>query len=283
MVVKLDLHVHTLSRGVVFIDAPGLKRAIMARGLDGVAVTNFFDIEHALWLQAKLPEHKIIVGQEVWTSDGHVIGLGITRRVRDLQPARKTVEEIHAQGGVAVAVHPFMMHGLGDKAIEAGVDAIEVYNGLLGRLMIFNMRADFWAKQHRLPRLSSGDTSSAKYVGWNQTHVKVDSPQGILEAICQGKTSLVRRALPLPWIFAAKNILGFSHVKPWPVHAAPCLVCGEAWIVRLQQQERACMACGVVERSHLACCRGHYYCVPCLVAIGHRRALELRQQEYLSS
>ncbi|MBF0330983.1 MAG: PHP domain-containing protein [Candidatus Omnitrophica bacterium] len=282
MVFKLDLHVHTLSRGKVYVDDRQLKAAIKARGIDGIAVTNFFDIEHARWLKEKLPEHTIIVGQEVWSRDGHVIGLGMTHRVNDFQTVQKTVEDIHAQGAIAVAVHPFMHHGLGAKAIEAGVDAVEVYNGIIGGLGVFNFLAGRMAQKYKLPRLSSGDTSSADFIGWNQTHVDADTAAGIIEAIKRGKTRVVRRALPLPWAFLTHNLLKTPHLKPWPVHAAPCLVCGEAWVISLKASSCQCMGCGVVDRSHLACCQGHYYCVGCLAAVGHAKALALRQREYLS-
>ncbi len=282
MLLKFDLHVHTLSRGRVYIDALQLKTAIEANGLDGVAVTNFFDIEHARWLKEKLPEHVIVVGQEVWSLEGHIIGLGLTQRVSDLQTARKTVEDIHAQGGIAVGVHPFMHHGLGARAIDAGVDALEVYNGLIGGLFIFNVMAERMAWQHGLPRLSSSDTSSAEFVGWNQTHVDVQGAIGVIGAIRQGRTRTVQRALPLPWAFVMRNMLGAAHVEPWSVHATPCMDCGASWVIRFKPYPRRCLSCGVVEMSRIACCHGHYYCVPCLSLVGHERALALRQREYLS-
>ncbi|HQP13015.1 MAG TPA: hypothetical protein PK470_09670, partial [Candidatus Omnitrophota bacterium] len=80
---KLDLHTHTQSFGRTFMNEFQLKESLRRRGMDGLAVTNFFNVTHALWLQDKLPEFVILVGQEIWTAAGHVIALGIKRKIQD--------------------------------------------------------------------------------------------------------------------------------------------------------------------------------------------------------
>ena len=89
---KLDLHVHSESSGLVCIDDKQLKTALLKRGLDGVAITNFHNISHALWLKKRLPGFVIIVGQEIWSKDGHIVALGITKRIEDFKSAEETVK-----------------------------------------------------------------------------------------------------------------------------------------------------------------------------------------------
>jgi hypothetical protein len=108
---KLDLHVHTESHGKTYISADQLQQSLKHNGIDGIAVTNFFDISHAVWLKKKLQEFIVIIGQEIWTNDGHVIGLGLKERIADFQDAADTIGLIHDQGGLAVAPHPFLSLG----------------------------------------------------------------------------------------------------------------------------------------------------------------------------
>src|SRR3989337_824855 len=103
MSIKLDLHIHTLSQGKVLIDHDNLRQALDRNGVDGVAITNFFDISHAVWLRKMLPDKIIIVGQEVWTKEGHIIGLGLNEQIPDFIGAEDAIRLIHKQGGIAVA------------------------------------------------------------------------------------------------------------------------------------------------------------------------------------
>ena len=93
---KLDLHIHTQSFGRTFITDGQLRRALQEKKLDGIAVVNFFNISHARWLKERLPEYFIIVGQEIWSADGHIIGLGLKEKVKDFRPAAETIRDIHA-------------------------------------------------------------------------------------------------------------------------------------------------------------------------------------------
>jgi predicted metal-dependent phosphoesterase TrpH len=122
-------------------------------GLDVIAVTDHDTIEGAL----RASEHaaagtklQVIVGEEVSSRDGHIVGLFLERRVRPGMSAAATVHAIHDQGGLAVAVHPFWrtqrrtrsgpVHGVGWLAAELPFDAIEVENATPG-FYFFNQLA----------------------------------------------------------------------------------------------------------------------------------------------
>jgi predicted metal-dependent phosphoesterase TrpH len=142
MSIKLDLHVHSESRGKVFITAEQLRNSLKRNSLNGVAITNFFSLAHALWLKQKVKEYIVIVGQEILTKEGHIVGLGLKKRIIDYQSAQETINHIHRQGGIAVAIHPFLpLGGVGSKAISLSIDAIEVYNGSIGIFFIPNYLA----------------------------------------------------------------------------------------------------------------------------------------------
>src|SRR5207302_1941605 len=60
--------------------------------------------DHAAGLSSRL---QVVIGEEVSSRDGHIVGLFVERRIRPGMSAAATVDAIHDQGGVAVAVHPF--------------------------------------------------------------------------------------------------------------------------------------------------------------------------------
>ena len=123
-----------------------------ATGLDVIAVTDHDTIEGALRAcdRAAGRRLQVIVGEEVSSRDGHIVGLFLERRVLPGMSAAATVQAIHDQGGLAIAVHPFwrtqrrsrggQVHGVGWLAAHLPFDAIEVENATPG-FYFFNQLA----------------------------------------------------------------------------------------------------------------------------------------------
>lgn len=265
MPIKLDLHVHTLSRGITYIGPEQLREALNRRRLNGVAVTNFHDIAHALWLKNKLENFIIIVGQEVWTKDGHILGLGLKNQVPDLLSAEETIHNIHGQGGIAIAAHPYFFLGVGKKAMSLSLDAIECFNGISGILGVDQYLAARVAQKRNIGQVASSDTTDADFVGWSFTEILAEDESSILESIRQGRTRLYKRALPFPFIFIMKNLLNFKDIEPCSLHAVPCFICGKSMAVRIVKRESHCFYCGRLYRSRILCSNGHYLCKECLI------------------
>ena len=136
---KSDLHIHT-----VYSDGSGtieevLRKSISA-GLDTIAITDHNEREGAIKARELAVRWglniDVVVGEEITTSDGHVVGLFLKDRIRPLLTAEATVDEIHRQGGLAVAVHPFSLWlklfkcgGVGTLVESLQFDAIETVNG----------------------------------------------------------------------------------------------------------------------------------------------------------
>jgi anti-anti-sigma factor len=78
---------------------------------------------------------EVIVGEEVSSKDGHVLGLFLEEWIPPGMDARSTVERIHDQGGLAVAAHPYTswmrwagLVGVGDLIRTLPFDAVETRN-----------------------------------------------------------------------------------------------------------------------------------------------------------
>lgn len=134
-----ELHCHTTaSDGVVSPEA--LVEIAERLGLDVLAVTDHDTIDgalrardHALAMGARV---EVIVGMEVTTRrQDHIVGLFLERAPAIFRSVPDTVDEIHAQGGLAVVAHPFLglpssisVRRLGEALRHCQFDGIEAEN-----------------------------------------------------------------------------------------------------------------------------------------------------------
>ncbi len=128
---RYELHCHsTYSDGTA---TPGeIVSLARGMGLSGVAVTDHDVIAGSLAaLKHATEEFRVVPGMEVSSSDGHILALGVRELVAKDMPAEKTIEAIHALGGMAVAAHPYdrWRTGVGDLILKLPFDAVEVKNG----------------------------------------------------------------------------------------------------------------------------------------------------------
>jgi predicted metal-dependent phosphoesterase TrpH len=138
---RADLHTHTKYSGMSklrflrFPDAVSepaeVVRAAERRGLDIVCVT-----DHDTLRGGRIAEKtsagnvEVVVGEEVSTADGEIVGLFINEDVPRGLSAEETIDRIHAMGGVAIAPHPFSAHcsSLSNKLFDLKLDGVEFFN-----------------------------------------------------------------------------------------------------------------------------------------------------------
>ena len=265
MSIKLDFHVHTKLNGKKLITTEQLSKGMRQSDLYGVAITNFHELEHAISIREAIKDRIIIVGQEIISNDGHIIGLGLNKKIADLRSAEETIESIHKQSGIAIAPHPFIPSGIGKKVATLPFDAIEVYNSIIGKMIIPNYLAKRQASKAKITPLASTDTSDYRYIGWSYTEVLTDEPKEIFNAIVRGEVKLKKRGLPLPIIHILKSILGFSDIESWSLHQMFCYICGKSVIFKIVRKKYLCLDCGNQFLSRIICCNGHYLCNDCTI------------------
>lgn len=130
--VKVDLHLHSRWSHDSGTSLDQLVARCREVGLDHIALTDHNTAEGALRLHELHPALGI-VGEEVRTTEGEVVGLFLERSIpRGLRPER-VLDEIHEQGGLTYLVHPFdrfraswAPHRVAELADR--IDIIEVYN-----------------------------------------------------------------------------------------------------------------------------------------------------------
>jgi predicted metal-dependent phosphoesterase TrpH len=173
-----------------------------ATHLDVIGVTDHDTIDGALYAAehaARRGRLEVVIGEEVSSRNGHIVGLFLERRIRPGMSAAATVDAIHEQGGLAVAVHPFWrtegrgrtVHGVGWLAAELAFDAIEVENATPG-FFVFNQMARRLNLGLQAAELGGSDAHILDAVGRAYTEFPGKSPKALRDAISGGAT-LARR------------------------------------------------------------------------------------------
>jgi len=176
-----DLHIHTTASDGTASPTEVLEFVSQATDLSVIAICDHNTNEGAL--EAAASAHRfgidVVVGQEVESADGHILGLWTPEIVRPGMSAQETVATIHRQGGLAVAAHPFAprywhKHGLcrGEREVYDTVefDGIEVANSTpLLFLANFHARGYQHANRSRLCATGGSDAHMLSVVGTSRT------------------------------------------------------------------------------------------------------------------
>ena len=205
---RLDLHIHTRFSKDSAAPIASVVERIQMKGLGPVAITDHDDIQGALEVRRVAP-FPVIIGEEIKSTDGDIIGLFLHRRVPSGLPPLKTVQQIKDQGGVVVVPHPFCRlrpSALDHRAlmdILPFIDLMEAYNA---RTLLpgDNDKGLTFARQHALPMVASSDAHSALELGSTYTEVPDSeydgTPQGLVRAVKAGHI-VGKRSNPL-WLMA---------------------------------------------------------------------------------
>jgi predicted metal-dependent phosphoesterase TrpH len=168
--VRVDCHTHTMWSGDSTTTEDELVEAVTASGIDVLCVTDHHAIDGARRLCDVLP-CRVVVGEEVRTTQGEIIGLFLEERIPfGLTPA-ETASRIRDQGGLVYVPHPFdpMRRNLVEPALDALasdglVDAIEARNAKTS-LESLNRRASEFAIEHDVAAGAGSDAHVPEAIG----------------------------------------------------------------------------------------------------------------------
>jgi len=168
--IKVDMHTHSEYSPDSRTPLASQAAAIKAAGLNVVCATDHNTIEGALRLRELADGFRVIVGGEVSSSDGEIIGLFLDKPVSRGLSAEETIARIHDQGGLVSVPHPFSRNRrfhLRRSALERvwkDVDCIEVFNAREAFTQD-NVRAAAFAKEKGLPGAVGSDAHRASEIG----------------------------------------------------------------------------------------------------------------------
>lgn len=170
-----DLHCHSSASFDSLADPRALVEKAVRIGLTHLAITDHERIDGALRARDLAPDGlTVIIGEEVRTDAGDLIGLFLEEAVPPGMSPAETAAAIHAQGGLVGLPHPFdrFRASGGDRAgdedaalarLAAAVDYVEIHNARAYGSA--NPRAAEFAARHGLPGTASSDAHSVVELG----------------------------------------------------------------------------------------------------------------------
>jgi predicted metal-dependent phosphoesterase TrpH len=185
---KTVIHIHT-HYSFDSNTTPGeLVETAHERGVGCLAITDHDEIDGALEAR-EIGGVRIIVGEEVSSAEGHVIGLFLTERIPPGLRVEETAERIRTQGGLVLAPHPFAslcrnsLHAPALARLLPWVDAVEVHNAQ-NPLPWENGHALRFALRHDFTQYVGDDTHIRGYLAaCYQMLPEFAGPAGFMEAL----------------------------------------------------------------------------------------------------
>jgi len=214
---RFDLHAHT-NRSIDGARSPAtMVRAAKEKGLDGIAITDHDSV--AGWKEAEKAGKEcgiiVIRGEEITVYKGkrptaHVLGLFLKKSVK-AKTMPEVAEEIHRQGGLAVAAHPL-------DRWRGRYAELEKYIGYFDAIEVMNSHTPFWgdnrrarefARKNRKAVTGGSDAHIKHEVGFCYTEAKARNLAEFKKALLNGETEAYgRKTEPIYHVFALLSKIG---------------------------------------------------------------------------
>jgi predicted metal-dependent phosphoesterase TrpH len=224
-----DLHTHSSASFDSVADPRRMVERAIAIGLTHLAITDHERVDGARRaVDAAGDRIVVIVGEEVRSRDGDLLGIFLEHPVPPGLSAMETATAIHEQGGLVGLPHPFDgfrasggSKADGEEALErlaSLVDYVEIHNARAYRDA--NPRAAGFAARHGLSGVASSDAHSVMEIGVASTRLPgTFSTAAELKALLPLAQPLPGRAsyyvrLWTPLAKAAQRLRGNRRIVP---------------------------------------------------------------------
>jgi predicted metal-dependent phosphoesterase TrpH len=192
--VRVDMHSHTCYSGDAVTTLDELAERAESTAVDVLCITDHHSIRGALEAIERDIGCRVVVGEEVKTRAGEVIGLFLTERIPHGLEPRDTIARIRGQGGVVYVPHPFdpVRHALREPvlrqlSLDGEIDALEVFNAKVSLDHLNRLAADL-ADETGLPGGAGSDAHDP--AGFGAAYVEMpdfDGPADFLARLREGR------------------------------------------------------------------------------------------------
>ncbi len=197
---RIDLHTHTHYSPDSVLSPQGFVDACVRKGITCAAVTDHNTIRGALAV-LEIASFPVIVGEEIRSAEGEIIGLFLTEEVPPGLAAAETIDRIRAQSGLVSLPHPLdrFRGGVGAEGLArlaSLADIVEVMNART-TLARDNAEAARLTGEHKLVGVAVSDAHSHWEIGRAYVEAPAfEGPQELLESLRWG-TLAGRPSTPL--------------------------------------------------------------------------------------
>jgi predicted metal-dependent phosphoesterase TrpH len=191
--VRVDCHLHTAVSGDAVTSIDELAERVEQEQLDVVCITDHNVTAAAVAAAERGIGARVIVGEEIRTRDGDVIGLFLTERIPYVLPLAEVTGLIRAHGGLIYLPHPFdpgrsSLGPVAEQLCTNGLaDVIEVFNAKISDQSL-NQQAAQLAARFGLPGGAGSDAHDPDGIGAAYLEMPdFDGPREFVAALAHAK------------------------------------------------------------------------------------------------
>jgi len=190
--IRVDCHLHTALSGDAVTTIDELAERVKQERLDVVFITDHNVTAAAVEAAERGIGARVIVGEEIRTTDGDVIGLFLTERIPYVLPLAEAIGKIRERGGLIYLPHPYdpgrstIKPAISERLCAEGIaDVVEVFNAKIED-QEHNVQAAKLAARYDLPGGAGSDAHDPEGIGAAYLEMPdFDGPADFLAALRQ--------------------------------------------------------------------------------------------------
>ena len=177
---KIECHLHTKNSYDSILTNIFILIMCKINKIDCIAITNHNTMKNIDRAKKFFQKNNILVipGEEIYTSEGEIIGLFLKKEIRKGMSARDTILEIKKQDGIVCVPHPYdekRYKSVLKESILKGnykdIDFIEVHNGRNSK-EIYSIKQKELSKKYNISPIIGSDAHSIFEMGRNNIILK---------------------------------------------------------------------------------------------------------------
>jgi predicted metal-dependent phosphoesterase TrpH len=204
-VLVADFHIHSFPLSWALLTPFDTLIEARRQGLDVIALTphnHTWVAKVGQWFSQFTGGPIVLVGEEIHSIYYHTLAVGITNTIDWRQPASRAIDEIHRQGGVAIAAHPVGRFASGyDADALRKLDAAEVVHPIVLTDKVYAAEMRQFLERTRLTAIGDSDyhlgpiAPNLGAIGVCQTYVfaRERTAKAVLDALREGRTVVYDR------------------------------------------------------------------------------------------
>ena len=192
---KLVCHAHTKYSHDSMLPFWLLHMLCLNKGITHITITEHNNLKGALafkeYCERKGNKLHVILGEEVMTTAGEIIGLYINEHINSGMSPEETVAEIKRQGGIVYVPHPYdenryktVLKEPYIEKLQSQIDCIEVHNGR-NISTDYDIKQNEIAEKYNLRKVIGGDIHTWIEIGkdYMETDIAPETPETFIAAI----------------------------------------------------------------------------------------------------